>query len=136
MVFDALTKLPRKSRSKFLNEPSAGVDTRSTAGRLYRDVVCGLLASHGGAAASTRCQVICRVIARLTVEMKRIETIEASGPIEAMAALSKYTDLAGRMARTLRAFDRLLAAERQTEKRGNDPVRDYLRNKAAAEVAT
>lgn len=118
MTFDAITKLPRKSRSKYLNEPSAGIDTRSTAGRLYRDVAHGLLEPHGGINASTRAQVLSRVIARLTVELQRIEAVEANGPAEAMAALSKYVDLTGRMARTLRAFDRLLAAEPQrTSKR-------------------
>lgn len=99
---------------------------------MYRDVVMGLLEPLGGEAASTRAQVTARVLGRLTVELARLESIEADGPLEAMAALSKYVDLAARMARTLRAFDRLIAVEPQTKQRDNDPVKEHLNRKREA----
>lgn len=127
MTFEKIAKLPRRSRSKYLNAPAdAGVDARSTGGRLYRDTVLGLLEPLGGEAASTRAQVTARVLGRLTVELARLESIEADGPLEAMAALSKYVDLAARMARTLRAFDRLIAIEPHTKQRDADPVRSHI----------
>jgi hypothetical protein len=112
LVFENIGRLPRASRSRYLNRASsAGIDCRSREGRLYRDITAELLAPYGGDAATGRVKLLVRTISRLTVELARIEALEACGSAGAIAALSEYADLASKLGTALRKLDGVLKDE-------------------------
>lgn len=130
-----MAALPAASRSRILNRPvTSGLDGRSADARALRDLTAELLRPLGNIV-STRAVLLAKAVARCQIELGRLETLEASGVAEVIARADAIAGAAKRLGQAFRRLDSLLAAEPQAGKQAANPVRDYLRNKAAAEAA-
>lgn len=127
--------LSRASRSKFVNRPiSAGLDGRSREGRYIRDLTAELLLPFGGTDAPVAACVKARAVARAQLQLMKLEALDAVTEADVITRSSEYAAVLKELGVALRRLETSLESEPHTNQREADPVRDYLKNKQAAEV--